>query len=180
MKAGISNIAILAAGMTVMLLAGTTAGLAQRQKSPPVSPDDPTLKLFQWVDQNRGGKLTDFYLLAGLYKDPANPDQELQRVLRVEYDKNRAFGRLNIYVRSVGKITEEHLRTYTPKDFYEFGLVDLEKFIKTEPGPLGRQGDLYLRSTEDRPLSTAPITDEVRKHYENLVSQHILPTLQKS
>lgn len=166
-------------GVTVCLLAGSAASAGQRKRAPAVNPNDPTLKLYQWLDQNHGGRLPDFYLLGDVYEDPANPGEKLQRVLRVEYDKNRAFGRLNLYVRSVGKITEDHMRTYTPKDFYEFGLMDLEKFIKTDPGPLGQQGDLYLRATEDRPLASAPVTEEVRKHYETLIVQNILPALEK-
>jgi hypothetical protein len=174
-----SKATLLAAGVVVALMAGSVGAPAQRKHGPAVNPNDPTLKLYQWLDQNHGGRLTDFYLLGDTYEDPANPGEKLQRVLRVEYDKNRAFGKLNVYVRSVGKITEEHMRTYTPKDFYEFGLMDLEKFIKTDPGPLGQRGDLYLKATEDRPLATSPITDEVRKHYEALIVQNVLPALEK-
>jgi hypothetical protein len=117
--------------------------------------------------------------MADVYPDPKNAGQELQRVLRVEYDKARAFGKLKVYVRSVGKMQADQLKTYTPKMVYEFGVEDAEKFVKTEAGPLGRAGDLYLRSSEEHPLATTPITDEARKTYQRLVADHVLPALQK-
>jgi hypothetical protein len=55
----------------------------------------------------------------------------------------------------------------------------LEKFTKTDPGPFGKTGDLYLQATENGPLATAPITDEVRKEYETYVAQWLLPALEK-
>jgi len=38
---------------------------------------------------------------------------------------------------------------------------------------------LYLRSTEEHPLATSPITDDERKTYTRLVTNHLLPALQK-
>src|SRR3989442_12501742 len=46
---------------------------------------DPTLRLFHLIDNSYGGKLAEFYILADIYKDQKNPNEELQRVLRVEY-----------------------------------------------------------------------------------------------
>jgi len=153
--------------------------LYAKEKAPVFDPNDPTYRLFQLLDTARGGKLGDFYLVADVYKDPANPSEELQHILRAEYDKNRGFGKLNLYVRSVGKIAPEQLKAYTAKDFYEFGLSDQEKFMKTEPGPFGKPSDVYLRAEGDHPLATAAVTDEVRKAYELFVTQHLLPALEK-
>ena len=155
-----------------------TAELRARQKDV-ADPNDPTVKLFQLLDSSYGGKLGDFYLLADIYPDPKNPGQEVQHVLRVEYDRNLSFGKLKLYVRSVAKMQPDQLKAYTPKMAYEFGVEDSEKFMKAEPGPLGRVGDLYLRSSEDHPLAKAPVTDEARKTYERLLTDYVLPALQK-
>jgi hypothetical protein len=82
-------------------------------------------------------------------------------------------------VRNVAKLQPEQMKTYSPKMIYEFGVEDTERFVKTEPGPLGRTGDLYLRSNEDRPVATTPITDDARKSYQRLVVDYLLPALQK-
>jgi len=166
---------LLAIGWAGSLL----TGLSAKEKPGSVDPNDPTLRFFQLVDSTRGGKLTDFYIIADVYRDPASPDEELQHILKADYDKARAFGKLHVYVRSVGKIQPEQLKTYTAKEFYEFGLTDQEKYIKSEPGSFGRTGDVYLRAVGDRPLASAPITDEVKKSYELLVSQHLIPALEK-
>jgi hypothetical protein len=166
--------------LAMLLLAGVSgSGALAKEKTVPVDANDVTFRLFQLLDTAYAGKLTDFYVIADVYKDPHNPSEELQHVLRADYDKNRGFAKLSLYVRSVGKIAPEQMKAYTPKDFYEFGLADQEKFMKTEPGPLGRPGDTYLRAEGDRPLATAPITDEVRKTYEFFLVQHLLPALQK-
>lgn len=171
---------LMSAATLASLLSGAipAAQLHAKQKDA-VDANDPTVRLFQLLDGSYGGKLGDFYLLADIYPDPKNPGQEFQRVLRVEYDKNRAFGKLKVYVRSVAKMQPDQLKTFTPKMVYEFGVEDAEKFVKTEAGPLGRMGDLYLRSTEEHPLATAPVTDEERKTYQRLVTDHVLPALQK-
>ncbi len=164
----------------VMGLVGSTAGaLYGKEKAQASDPNDPTFRLFQLLDNSYGGKLADFYMLADIYKDPKNPSQEFQRVLRLEYDKNRGFGKLSLYVRSVDKMQPEQLKVYTPKMVYEFAVADSEKFVKTEPGLFGKTGDLYLRSTDDRPLASSPITDDLRKVYEHFVTDHLLPALQK-
>jgi hypothetical protein len=158
---------------------GVAAPLLAKEKTPPVDPNDPTLRLFQALDNNRGGKLTDFYLIADVYKDPAGGSEEFQHILKAEYDKNRLFGKLQICVRSVGKILPDQMKTYTAKEFYDFGLMDQAKYMKSEPGEFGRGGDMYLRAVEDRPLASAPVTDEVRKSYELFVTQHLLPAIEK-
>lgn len=150
-----------------------------KEKTPPIGPDDPTVRLFQLLDSAYGGKLSDYYILADVYKNPNNPNEEFQRVLRLDYDKGKTFGKLNLYVRSVGKMQPEQLKAYTPKMVYEFGVADGEKFVKTEPGSFGRPGDVYLQASEDRPLTSAPVTDETRKMYDRLVTEHVLPSLQK-
>ena len=161
-------------------LFGASVGVARaKEKAAVIDANDSTYRLFQLLDSSRAGKLTGFYLIADVYKDPKDPNEELQHILRAEYDKDRGYARLSLYVRSVGKIAPEQMRTYTAKDFYEFGLADQEKYMKTEPGALGRPGDIYLRAEGDRPLASAPITDEVRKAYESYLTQHLLPALQK-
>jgi hypothetical protein len=139
----------------------------------------PTSRLFEYLDSAHSGKLESFYLLADFYKDPSKPDEEFRHVLRVDYDKNRGFGKLNLYVRSVGQMTKEQLSTYTPKQIYDFGEVDLEKFVKTSLGRFGTSGDVYLRSGSDTPLVTSQVTDEARKEYETFITEYILPALQK-
>jgi hypothetical protein len=131
------------------------------------------------LDSSRGGKLSGFFVVADVYKDPSSPDEELQHVLRAEYDKDRGFAKLNLYVRSVGKIGPEQLKIYSPKELYDFGISDQEKFMKTEPGPFGKPGDTYLRAEGDRPVASAPVTEDVRKAYDSFVSQYLLPALQK-
>ncbi len=165
---------------TLAVIGGTPGSeLYGKQKAEAVDPNDPTLRLFQVLDTSHGGKLEDFYVLADIYPDPKNPGQEMQRVLRVDYDKSRLFGRLKISVRSVAKLQPEQLKTYSAKMVYEFGVEDTEKFVKTEPGPLGKSGDLYLRSTDDRPPSTTAINDDARNTYQRLVADYLLPALQK-
>jgi hypothetical protein len=139
--------------------------------------NDTTSSLFQLLDDTYGGKLEE-YVLADVYADPAS-GEELRHVLRLDYDKSRAFGRLNLYVRGVGKMTPQQLSSYTPKQIYDFGEIDLEKFIKSAPGPFGQPGDLYLRSSDAGPLTRAPITDEARKQYDDLVTQYLIPALEK-
>jgi hypothetical protein len=180
MRRGFPASTWMLATLLVVSWSGSNAqALLAKEKVAPVDANDSTYRLFQLLDTAHGGKLTDFYLIADVYKNPNKPSEELQHILRTEYDKDRGFARLNLYVRSVGKIGPEQMKTYTSKDFYEFGLVDQEKFMKTDPGPFGRLGDTYLRSDGDRPLATAPVTDEVRKAYEFYLTQYLLPSLQK-
>ena len=169
---------------TLCLLAACAFGLSvalhAKDDAPRVDPNDPTYRLFQLLDSKRGGKLTNFFVLADTYKDSANPDQEFQHVLRVEYDKNRFFGRFRIAVRSVGKLTPEQLKTYTLQQIYDFGDSDQARFEKIEAGPFGVTGDLYLRSVNDGPLGSSSITEAEKSAYQNYVTQYLLPALQKN
>ena len=170
-------LAFFLAVVSLVFLAPTSA--PAKRDNPTVSPDDPTYQLYQLLDNSYGGKLKEFYVLANIYNDPEKPDNQLQYVLSVEYDKSRYFGRLRILVRSVGKLTPEQLKTYSPKQIYGFGEQDEEEFNKTDPGPLGQKGDLFLRATSLGPLAPASITDEVRKQYDSFITKYIMPALKK-
>lgn len=162
-----------------VIVVSRTSDLYAKHKAEEVDANDPTLRLFQLLDSTRAGKLEDLCLLADLYKDPDKPDQEYRHVLRVNYDKNRGFGKLNLWVRSVGKMTPQQLETYTPKQIFDFAETDSEKYCKSSAGQFGAPGDVYLRASADGPLVTAPVTDEVRKSYAQFVTQYVLPALLK-
>ena len=167
--------ALLGAIAVLVILGAADAGLG-RAKEKAIDSNDPTLRLYTLLDTTRDGKMADFCVLADIYSEQG---KDFQRVLRAEYDKSRAFGKLRIYVRSVAKMAPEQLQSYTAKQVYDFGETDLEKFVKTDPGEFGKQGDIYLRGDAESPLATAPITDATRKSYEILVVQYLLPTLEK-
>jgi len=168
------------AALCALLVTGALPSVYLAKEKPPVvSPDDVTLRLYQLLDTSYGGKLADFYVIGGVYKDPKVPDKELQHVFKVEYEKDKAFGKLRIYVRSVDKLTPGQLKDYTPPQVYDFAEMDVEKFTKTDPGPFGRTGDLHFQASENGPLATVPITDETRRDYEAAVAEWILPALQK-
>ena len=173
------TVLLTAASCALLMMAGLPNFCVAKEKPAAVSPDDVTLRLFQLLDSSYGGKLADFYLVGDVYKDPKNADKELQHVFKAEYDKDRAFGRLRIYIRIVDKLSPGQLKDYTPKQIYEFADADMEKFTKTDPGPLGRTGDLYFQATENSPLATAPISEDARKEYEACVSQWLMPALEK-
>jgi len=174
------SFSLIAAFCTLLATVGLPAlHLAKEKKTQAVSPDDLTLRLFQLLDNSYGGKLSEFYVVADIFKDPKNPDRELQQILKAEYDKGSAFMKFKLYVRSVDKLTPAQLKDYTPKQVYEFGDSDVEKFTKNDPGPFGRSGDLYFQASGDRPLATVPVTDEARKEYETYVGQWLLPALEK-
>ena len=179
MRTGRPSFSLIAAFCALLSTVGLPGLHLAKEKIPAVSPDDLTLRLFQLLDGSYGGKLSEFYLMGDIYKDPKIPDKELQHVFKAEYEKGRAFGRFRLYVRSLDELTAGQLKDYTPKQIYEFGEQDVEKFTKTEPGPFGKTGDLYFRATPDGPLATAPITDEARKEYETYVAQWLLPALEK-
>jgi len=170
-------------GIGVVLLAfcGNERLAGAREKNSPADPNDVTARLFQLLDDSHDGKLTDFYLLADIYKDKdsSNPDEELQHVLHLDYNKDRNFGKLSLHVRSMTKLAPEQLKTYSPKQIFDFGDEDTEKFVKSDPGQLGRTGDMYLRATADKPLRDTPISDEARKAYEFYLTQYVIPALQK-
>jgi hypothetical protein len=172
-------ILLVAVGLAMAPIGFFVGHLSAKDKQPPLDPNDPTYRLYQLLDTKRGGKLAEFYVIADVYPDPKNPDIQQQHILRADYDKNRGFGKLNLHVRSVGKITSRQMETYTPKEFYEFGLMDLERFMKTQPGPLGEPGDVYLLAHDDEPLHSTEVTDNVRKEYEVFLTQYLLPALEK-
>lgn len=172
-----SSLVFLAA--IILLAVAAPSGWAKRKKKEAVSPNDPTYKLYQLLDNSFGGTLSNFYLLAGVYKDPQKPANQLQRVILVDYHKGSYFGRFRIYVRSVGKLTRAQLKTYNTKQIYQFAESDDAEFEKINPGPLGGTGDLYLKATSNGPLAPAPITDEVRQQYNTLITKYILPALKK-
>ena len=165
------------AAIGLLVVAAPSAWAKKKHES--VNPDDPTYKLYQLLNDSSAGKLTDYYLLANLYPDPLDPSNELQRVIRVDYDKGRFFGRLRIHVRSVGQLTPDQMKTYDAKQVYDFGESDSAQYEKIDPGELGETGDLYLRASADGPLAPVPITDEVRQDYDMLITKYILPALQK-
>ena len=171
--------------MGTLFSTGSAAGIAGKEKgqgkdnTPAMLENDPTYRLFQLLDTTRGGKLADFYVIADLYKNPQNPQEEFQRVARVVYDKDHAFGKLTLFLRSVAKMDAGQMSTYTPKQIYEFGESDTEKYTKTEAGPFGGKGDLYFRATDIGALTVVPITEEVQRTYETLLTQYILPALGK-
>jgi hypothetical protein len=144
-----------------------------------VGPDDPTYQVYQLLDDSYGGRLKDFYLLADIYTDPQKPETQLQHVLRVDYDKSRFFGRFQIFVRSVHKLTPDQLKTYSTEQIYDFGVQDEEEFEKIDPGPFGQKGDLFLQATSSGPLASAPTTDQVREQYNFFLTQYVLPALKK-
>jgi hypothetical protein len=159
---------------------GNVTRLGAKEKIPAVSPDDPTLRLYNLLDSKFGGKLDTLYLLADTFTDPKNPQQVEQRVLRVEYNKNSAFGKFRIYVRTVDMPSPEQFKAYSPKEIYDFGETDSEKFTKTDPGSFGRPGDVYSQPTmPGGPLGTVPATEEVQARYDRYVTQYILPALEK-
>jgi hypothetical protein len=163
------------AALGVAATLGLAAAGIARGSHGRVDENDPTYQLFQLLDSTRGGVLKDFCVLADVYNDSSGA--EFRHVLRVDYNKNLAFGRLNLFVRSVGKMDPAQLSTYTPQQIYDFGEVDQEKFMKTDPGPLGGSGDLYLVSENNEPLHTEPITSAARKQYEDFITQYIIPAV---
>ena len=169
-------------GVPLAVVCAALIGLASasaKRETPNVSADDPTYQLYQLLDNSYGGKLKEFYLLADLYNNPQKPGSQLQHVLRVEYDKSRFFGRLRIQVRSVGELTPEQLTAYNPKQIFDFAEQDEEEFAKIDPGPLGQKGDLFLRASSSGPLAPAPVTADVTKRYDSLITEYILPALKK-
>jgi hypothetical protein len=173
------SFSLIAAFCALLATVGLPGLHLAKEKIQAVSPDDLTLRLFQLLDNSYAGKLSEFYITGDIYKDPKNPDHELQHIFKAEYNKDSIFGKFRFYVRSVDKLSPTQLKDYTPKEIYEFGELDVEKFTKTDPGPFGKTGDLYFQASENGPLATAPITDGARKEYETYVAQWLLPALEK-
>ncbi len=167
--------------LTLLILGGSNAGrLGAKDKTPPVGPDDPTLRLYNLLDSKYNGKLEDYYVLADTVNDPKNPGQTQQHVLRIDYSKDRAFGKLLVYVRTVAQLSPEQLKSYSPKQIYDYAETESAKYTKTDPGSFARQGDVYFEpASEGGPMKTTPPTPEAEAEYDRLVSQHILPALEK-
>jgi hypothetical protein len=168
---------VILAATSMLAVAMPSAWAKKKQAS--VNPDDPTYRLYQLLNDSYGGKLADYYLLANLYPDPQDPSNQLQRVIRVDYNKSLFFGRFHIYVRSVGKLTPAQLKTYDAKQIYDFGESDDTKYEKIDPGELGGTGDLYMKASTNGPLAPVPITDQARQDYDMLITKYLLPALQK-
>ena len=166
---------------TLLVAIGMGAGALQgREKKPVVYATGPTAKLFELLDNSYDGKLSDYYLIADTFEDPSNPQQMLTHVIRVDYDKHKAFGKLTIHVRAVNNMDPGQAKIYTPEEIYKFGQYDAEKFLKsTAAAPFGQPGDVYLQSKGDMPLASASITDAVRQEYENLLTNYVIPALEK-
>jgi len=162
-----------------IIVLGASTLLRAKEKKQVVSGEDPTGRLFDLLDSQHGGKLKDFHLLADVFKDPDNPSAELQHVLRVDYDKARSFGKLTIVARSVNKPTEEQLKTYSAQALFEFGEYDLDKFVKSELGPFGKPGDVYLHAKPGFPLAQESIRDEVRNTYDSYITKYIFPAVER-
>ena len=154
--------------------------ISAKEKNSQANSDDPTTRLYALLDSKYSGKLEDFYVLADVLTDTKNSAQPEQRVLRVDYGKDRAFGKLNIHVRIVGQVTPDQAKAYTPKQIYDFGESDSAKFTKTDPGPFGKAGDVYFRPASDGgPLGTSNVTTEVQTEYEHLLTDYLIPALEK-
>ncbi len=167
------------------LLALVTFGICARDlgakdKTSPGNPNDPAFRLFSLLDSKYNGKLDDFCVLADLVNDPKNPGQQFQRIIRVEYNKDRGFGKLNLHVRTVAQLTPEQLKAYTPKQTFDFAETDAAKFTKSDAGTFGRTGDVYFEASSDGgPLTTVTITPEVQSQFEMFLNQFVLPALEK-
>ena len=136
---------------------GSAGRLGAKEKTSQVSPDDPTLRLYSLLDSKYNGKVDAFCVLADVVNDPKNPGQQQQHVLRIEYNKDHGFGKLNIHVRTVAQLTPEQLKTYTPQQIYDFAETDSAKFTKTDPGRLaGRVTSILRRPPMEAPWKQSP------------------------
>ena len=118
--------------ITLLHGGGSAGRLGAKEKNATVSPNDPTFRLYSLLDSKFNGKLDDFFVLADVFNDPKNPGQAQQHVLRVEYNKDRGFGKLNIYVRTVAQLTPEQLKTYTPSRF----TISPRPTVRSSPRPI--------------------------------------------
>jgi hypothetical protein len=181
MRASARTLVILSGGVvTLLILAGSGGDLIAKERSSPTNPNDPTVRLYSLLDSKYSGKLDDFYMLADLVNDPKNPGQQLQRVIRIEYNKVRGFGKLNLHVRTVAALTPDQLKAYTPKQIYDFAEADAVKFTKTDPGSFGRPGDVYFEAASDGgALTSTTVTAVVQAQYDAYITQYLLPALEK-
>ena len=171
---------ICSAVLTLLIFGGSAERMGAKEKTSPTNPNDPTFRLFSLLDSKYNGKVDDFCVLADLINDPKNPGQQLQRVIRIEYNKDKVFGKLSLHLRTVAQLTPEQLKAYSPKQTYDFAETDTAKFTKSDAGSFGRQGDVYFEASSDGgPLTTATVTSEVQSQYELFVTQYLLPALEK-
>jgi len=163
----------------LLLVCSAGAGLASaKQRRNRVSPNDPTARLFELLDNSYGGRLADFCVVANTYAKPSHPGQTLQYVLQVSYDKSLFYGRLSISVRGVSQLTAGQLAEYTPQEIYGFG-SNVARFEKINPGPLGEVGDSYFRATSQGVLASAPVTKGAIRQYDSFLNRYIMPALEK-
>ena len=181
MKTSKKTLPMLGRAVVTLFILGGAAGLLQaREHNSASDPNDPTHRLFALLDDKFGGKLDSFYVLADLVPDPTAAGQQLQRIVEIDYGKDRGFGKLNLHVRSVAPLTPDQLKAYTTKQLFDFAVADSEKFIKTDSGPFGRPGDVYFQSTADNgALASTTINSQVQSDYDTLVSQYLIPALEK-
>jgi len=166
--------------ITIVVGCGNAGGLMAKDRTAQVSSDDPTFRLYNLLDSKFNGKLDEFYVLADVFNDPKNPGQTEQHVLRVEYNKDRAFGKLTIRVRTVAQLTPDQLKTYSPKQIYEFAETDSAKFTKTDPGSFGKPGDVYFEAAADGgAMGSVAATSEVQAEYERFLTNFLQPALEK-
>ena len=181
MKTRARALAIIGGTVLSLLIlgGGDAARLGAKDKPSQISANDPTVRLYALLDSKYNGKLDGFCLLADTFNDPKNPGQQ-QHVIRVDYSKDRAFGKLNIHVRTVGQLTPEQLKAYNPKQIFDFAENDAAKFTKTDAGNFGRPGDVYFEPTaEGGAMGTVPVTPEVQAQYEHYVTTYVMPALEK-
>jgi hypothetical protein len=165
----------------LLIGAGSNAGrLGAKDKGTRIDPNDPTFRLYTLLDSKYNGKLSDFYVLADVLNDPKNPGQSQQHILMIEYSKDRGFGKLNMHMRTVAQLSPEQMKTYSPKQIYDFAESDSAKFTKTDPGPFGKQGDVYFEPTaEGGAMGSVPVKPEVQAQYDRFVTEYVLPALEK-
>ncbi len=123
MRSSVRRLLMVASTVFTLLVfwGGNGGRLGAKERGPQYDSNDPTFRLYSLLDSKFNGKLDDFCLLGDVFNDPKNPGQPQQHVLRIEYSKDRAFGKLRIYVRTVAQLSPEQLKTYTPKQIYDFG-----------------------------------------------------------
>ena len=181
MKTSARTFVVVGGAILALLASGASeaARLAAKEKAPSANPNDPTVRLYSLLDSKYNGKLDNFYVLADSFSDPKSQGEQ-QHVISVEYNKDHAFGKLKIHVRTVSQLTPAQLKAYTPKQIFDFAEADTAKFTKTDPGPFGKAGDVCFQSNADGSVEgTVPITPELQTQYDNYVNQYLIPALEK-
>jgi hypothetical protein len=149
-----------------------------RHKENLANPDDPTVRLFQLLDDSYGGKLTDFRVIADAYANPTQLGQMFQHVLQVNYDKGRFYGRLTISVRGVSQLTPEQLKQYTAQEIYGFG-SEVAKFEKINSGPSAKRRPLFPANRPRHPRA-GPRYRYCQTSVRSVPTQYIPPALEKN